>query len=159
MHARRYRRPDARAQIRTPLNAVSGATALLAGTRLDGEQRELVTLLDAGTAHVVCIVEDILLHGSLTSGTFSVKREPLALAAAVLEPAWRMVMMQQSQRAKLATLRVSRAVDAAVPPVVLGDATRLTQVLCNLVGNAVKFTPSGTLRAANAAMPRADSSR
>jgi signal transduction histidine kinase len=84
------------AQIRTPLNAVSGATALLAGTRLDGEQRELVALLEAGTAHVVLIVEDILLHGALASGTFPVKREPLALAAAVLQPAWRMVSMQHS---------------------------------------------------------------
>jgi hypothetical protein len=140
-----FAHPDAsmHAQIRTPLNAVSGATALLAGTRLDGEQRELVALLEAGTAHVVLIVEDILLHGALASGTFPVKREPLALAAAVLQPAWRMVSMQHAQRDKVATLRVTRAVDAAVPAVLLGDATRLTQVLTNLLGNSVKFTPAG----------------
>ncbi len=125
------------------MNAVSGATALLAGTRLDGEQRELVALLEAGTAHVVLIIEDILQFGALTSGTFRVKREPLALRRAVLEPAWRMVAMQHAQRAKVATLRVSREVEDGVPAAVLGDATRLTQVLTNLLGNSVKFTPAG----------------
>ena len=50
-------------EIRTPLNAISGAAALLAATSLDTEQRELVTLLETGTAHVVLIVEDILIAG------------------------------------------------------------------------------------------------
>ena len=45
-------------EVRTPLNAVSGATALLAGTPLSDEQRELVALLEAGTAHVVLIIDD-----------------------------------------------------------------------------------------------------
>ena len=130
-------------EIRTPLNAVSGATALLGDTKLDEEQRELLTLLEAGTAHVVLIVEDILLHGALVSGQFPVRREPLALAPAVLDPAWRMVSMQHAQRAKVAALRVTRAVDDDVPTVLLGDATRLTQVLCNLMGNSVKFTSAG----------------
>jgi signal transduction histidine kinase len=44
-------------QIRTPLNAVSGATALLVDTPLNGEQQELVALLNAGTGHVVSIIE------------------------------------------------------------------------------------------------------
>jgi signal transduction histidine kinase len=114
-------------EVRTPLNAVSGATALLCGTRLDDEQRELVALLEAGTAHVVLIVEDILLHGSLTSGAFVVAREPVALSRAVVEPSWRMVTMQASQRAKLASLRISRAIAPGVPRVIMGDATRLTQ--------------------------------
>ena len=130
-------------EIRTPLNAVAGATALLAGTALDAEQRDLVALLEAGTAHVVLIVEDILLHGALMSGSFPVRRERLALAANVLDPAWRMVAMQHAQRAKVATLRMSRTVDADVPPVLMGDATRLTQVLTNLYANSAKFTPAG----------------
>jgi signal transduction histidine kinase len=130
-------------EVRTPLNAVAGASALLAGTALDGEQRELVALLEAGTAHVVLIIEDILLHNALASGSFPVKREPLALAGGVLDPAWRMVAMQRAARAKVATLRVARTVDLGVPARVVGDATRLTQVLTNLLGNSVKFTPEG----------------
>jgi signal transduction histidine kinase len=130
-------------EIRTPLNAVSGAAALLARTPLDGEQAELVSLLEAGTAHVVLIVEDILIAGALASGSFAVARERLALAAAVVEPAWRMVAMQRGQQAKLRALRLSRDVAGGVPGMIVGDSTRLTQVLTNILSNSVKFTPEG----------------
>ena len=122
-------------EIRTPLNAVGGATALLGGTPLNEEQRELVALLEAGCAHVILIVEDILLHGSLVSGAFSVARERVSLSRAVLDPAWRMVAMQPASRKKLAWLRLSRSVAEDVPRVVLGDATRLTQEITNLLSN------------------------
>jgi signal transduction histidine kinase len=130
-------------EIRTPLNAVSGAAALLAATTLDGEQRELVTLLEAGTAHVVLIVEDILIAGALASGSFAVARERLRLETVVLGPAWRMVLMQRSQQAKLRAMHLSRAVADDVPEEIVGDSTRLTQVLTNILSNSIKFTPEG----------------
>ena len=130
-------------EIRTPLNAVGGATALLSGTPLNEEQRELVALLEAGCSHVIVIVEDILLHGSLVSGAFSVARERVTLARSVLDPSWRMVAMQPAARTKMVTLHLSSVVAPDVPPVVLGDATRLTQMIVNLLANSVKFTPAG----------------
>lgn len=120
-------------EIRTPLNAVGGATALLGGTLLNEEQRELVALLEAGCSHVICIIEDILLHGSLMNGAFTVAREPVDLSRAVLDPAWRMVAMQPAVRAKLDSLRLSRSVAEDVPLEIYGDATRLTQVVVNLL--------------------------
>ena len=130
-------------EIRTPLNAVGGATTLLSGTPLNEEQRELVALLEAGCAHVILIVEDILLHGSLVSGAFSMARERVPLARAVLDPAWRMVSMQPAAQAKMSSLHMSRSVAPDVPAAVTGDATRLTQVIVNLLANSVKFTPAG----------------
>ena len=153
-------------EIRTPLNAVSGAAALLAATSLDVEQRELVALLEAGTTHVVLIVDDILIAGALASGAFAVARERLRLAARVLDPAWRMVAMQHTQRAKLQSLRLSRTVAEDVPEEIVGDSTRLTQgmlmhgaqqcclnsdalatllfvVITNIMSNSIKFTPAG----------------
>ena len=153
-------------EIRTPLNAVSGAAALLAATSLDAEQRELVALLEAGTTHVVLIVDDILIAGALASGAFAVARERLCLAARVLDPAWRMVALQRTQRDKLQSLRLSRTMAEGVPEEIVGDSTRLTQgeyrscacmrclittdslaaprlVITNIVSNSVKFTPAG----------------
>ena len=133
-----------RSQIRTPLNAMSGAVALLAGTSpLSAEQRSLLQLLDAATEHTVLIIEDILQHGALSSGNFPLSREPLSLSRDVLEPAWRMVELQPARRDKLSRLRLARAVAADVPDAIVGDATRLLQVVTNLLSNAVKFTPEG----------------
>ncbi len=123
---------------------MSGAVALLAGTApLNEEQRSLLELLDAATDNVEIIIDDILQTSALSSGNFPVLREPLLLSRDVLEPAWRMMALQPVRRDKLARLRLSRAVGADVPDALLGDSTRLPQVVTNLLNNAVKFTPEG----------------
>ncbi len=75
-------------------------------------------------------------HGSLVSGAFQVARERLQLAQVVLDPSSRMVQMQHSQRNKIASLRLTRVIAPDVPPVIIGDGTRLVQVLTNLLSNA-----------------------
>ena len=142
--ARRARPQMVSHEIRTPLNAVQGATTLLQDTSpLTDEQRELLALLDAGSSHVVLIVEDILLHGALASGNFPVVREPLTLISAVIEPAVTTLSLQPSLQDKLADLKLVRNVDPEVPAMIMGDASRLLQVCINLLSNAVKFTPAG----------------
>jgi len=131
-------------EIRTPLNAMSGAAALLAGTSpLNDEQRSLLQLLDAAAETVISVVDDVLQHGALTSGNFSVAVEPLLLLRDVLDPAWSMIALQPARRDKLASLRLSRHVAQDVPEAVLGDSTRLLQIVVNLLGNSIKFTPEG----------------
>lgn len=100
-------------------------------------------MLEAGTTHVVAIVDDVLIAGALASGAFTVARERLCLETRVLDPAWRMVAMQRSQREKLQRLRLSRSAAPDVPAEIMGDGTRLTQVLVNIISNSVKFTPEG----------------
>jgi signal transduction histidine kinase len=149
-----------RAQIRTPLNAMSGATALLASTEpLNEEQRSLLELLDAASDNIEKIIDDILQTSALSSGNFPVLREPLLLGRDVLQPAWRMMLLQPARRDKLARLRLSLRVDAAVPDALLGDPTRLLQVVTNMLSNATKFTPEGgaiELRVDVTAPPAAD---
>ena len=125
-------------EIRTPLNGVSGAAGLLMDTRpLSAEQRELLDLLQAGAEQVVLIVEDILLTGALASGNFPIKPAAVTLRTAVVEPAFRMARLSAA-RSKPA-LRLSCAVAEAVPRVIRVDASRLTQVLMNLLSNSLKF--------------------
>lgn len=117
-------------EIRTPLNAMSGAAALLAGTSpLNDEQRSLLELLDAGADNVIAIIDDILQASALSSGNFPVQREPLALRRDVIEPAWRMIMLQPARRHKLERLRLSHHVADDVPEAIMGDPTRLVQVI------------------------------
>jgi signal transduction histidine kinase len=72
----------------------------------------------------------------LVSGTFQVARERLQLAQVVLDPAWRMVQMQHSQRAKISTLHLTRVIASDVPATIIGDGTRLVQVVTNILSNA-----------------------
>ena len=131
-------------EIRTPLNAMSGATALLAGTSpLNDEQRSLLQLLDAAAENVCYIVDDVLQHSALTSGKFPVSMEPLRLRRDVLDSSFRMITLQPSRRDKLAQLQLTRNVDADVPECITGDSTRLIQVLTNLMSNSVQFTKEG----------------
>ena len=70
-------------------------------------------------------------------------RERLQLKTAVLDPAWRMIQMQRSQQEKLSSLRLARTVAPDVPQEIIGDSTRLTQVLTNTLSNSLKFTSAG----------------
>lgn len=132
-------------EIRTPLNALLGAAQLLADTEMNGEQVELMELLAAGANHVVLIVDDILNYGAIQSGNFPLAFEPLDVARAVVEPAWRMIGMSRTHKEKLRTLKLRKSIAPDVPAVIVGDAPRLVQVLTNLLNNSIKFTNEGAL--------------
>ncbi len=125
-------------EIRTPLNAVIGLTRLSLETNPAPRLREYLGKIDLSARTLLGLINDVLDLSRIEAGKLQQRQEPLALAA-VLERV--RVMVEQQAADKGLELRI----DAPAEPVgvLLGDELRLTQVLLNLVGNAVKFTPKG----------------
>lgn len=125
-------------EIRTPLNGVLGLTRLLLAEQLTQRQRKYVELADASAASLLELIEDLLDLGKIESGRMDLEGAPFDLHELLreLDDIYRL-------RAQQKGLSFSLEVDARVPQAVTGDATRLRQILHNLLSNALKFTAKG----------------
>jgi two-component system, sensor histidine kinase and response regulator len=125
-------------EIRTPLNGILGLTQLVLETRLDASQREsLETVLKSGNS-LLTLLNDILDLTRVESGLLTLESMPFRVSALLSE-----VTAVVGPAAAEKDLEVLVEVEPGVPPSLLGDPTRLRQVLTNLLGNAVKFTSAG----------------
>lgn len=127
-------------EIRTPLNGVMANLELLKFTSLDEEQRDLIDASELAARALLQIIGDVLDFSKIEAGKLEIERVDLDPAALLQEVAT--VLRAQAHRKGL-VLQVH--VGAGVPSTVEGDPHRLRQVLINLVGNALKFTKSGTI--------------
>jgi len=125
-------------EIRTPLNGVIGLAELLRETNPDSRQREYISLIDSAGRSLVSLVNDILDYAKIEAGKLQLDVDEFDLRALV-EETTQMFSLQVNENHNL----LLSMVGDDVPERLVGDATRIRQVLINLIGNAVKFTRRG----------------
>ncbi len=125
-------------EIRTPLNAIIGMTSLLLDTRLDAEQKNFVETIRTSGDSLLTIINDILDFSKIEAGKMVMEKQPFYLSDCI-ESAMDLLASKASEKG----LDLSYLIQENTPNRLLGDVTRLRQVLVNLLSNAVKFTEKG----------------
>jgi len=125
-------------EIRTPMNGVIGMTELLSRSVLSTQQREQLTLVQRSAESLMLLLNDILDFSKIEAGKLELEAIRFGLRD-VLGDALQTLAMRASEK----SLELACHVPPEVPDQLVGDPGRLRQVVINLVGNAIKFTPTG----------------
>jgi PAS domain S-box-containing protein len=125
-------------EIRTPMNAIIGFSDLMERTELGPTQREYLDAISVAGNNLLAIINDILDLSKIEAGKIDLESKPLELKK-VLQDA---IKLSQS-KAEEKGLRLRASLDMNAPEYIMGDPTRLHQILVNLISNAVKFTNQG----------------
>ena len=125
-------------EIRTPLNAVIGMSGLLLNTPLTDEQREFAEVVRQSGDALLTVINDILDFSKIEAGKLELESQPFDLRECV-EGALDLVATRAAEKG----LDLAYLVGDGAPAAIVGDVTRLRQVLLNLLSNAVKFTERG----------------
>ncbi|MFN5727709.1 MAG: ATP-binding protein, partial [Pseudanabaena sp.] len=138
-------------EIRTPMNGVLVMAQLLATTELTEEQEEFVqTILESGDV-LLAVINDILDFSKIESGMLKIEQREFVLADVLCS-----VCNLMNGQAKDKKIELQYTIDSQVPLKVISDSSRLRQILINLVGNAIKFTPQGKVSVAVSGSPLLD---
>jgi len=127
-------------EIRTPLSGILGFTNLLQKRPLDETSKEFVSSIQRSGENLMAIINDILDLSKIEAGMMRITKGIFSINGLVNSVETFFV-----ERAKEKGLTISSKIDTSIPDTLNGDATRLTQILVNLIGNAIKFTHQGTI--------------
>ena len=127
-------------EIRTPMNGVVAMTSLLQATELSEEQKFYVNTIHQSSDTLLTIINDILDLSKAESGRLGIEHLPINLYRSI-EEVLDLLVPKAAEKDLELVYRIART----VPVMVMGDGTRLRQILLNLVSNAIKFTPRGEI--------------
>ncbi len=127
-------------EIRTPLNGIMGMTQLAQLSNSEAERQEFLRIVMQSSSALLMLVDDILDLSKIEAGKLRIKMQAFAIQD-ILDTTLSIFQLPSCEKGLSLTARL----DPSCPARAFGDAVRIRQVLFNLVGNAVKFTPSGSV--------------
>ncbi len=127
-------------EIRTPLNGLLGMSQLLNDTSLTNQQKQFVDAINISGEALLSVINDVLDFSRIESGKLELENKPFVVAK-VIHETFHILKIKSDEQGNTLQLKIS----SDFPKVVLGDRSRLRQILVNLVGNAIKFTKNGTI--------------
>src|SRR4030095_8687187 len=127
-------------EIRTPLNAILGFTNLLQRRDLDKESKEIILTIQRSGENLLAIINDVLDLSKIEAGMMRIESAPFSIRG-LIHSIETMFLLKAAEKQLLLTT----SVNSDMPDTLEGDATRLTQILVNLLGNDIKFTGSGNI--------------
>lgn len=127
-------------EIRTPLNGIIGMTNLLKDSALTAEQQDFVKIISSSSETLLYLINDLLDTAKIKAGRLTLEKISFNLGELINKTLPSLIF-----RAKEKKITLKSDLSPEIPPVIIGDPYRLSQILLNLLGNALKFTHEGSV--------------